>query len=591
MTDLRSQFQNLARAAALRKIGRHQPQIAQRNGPEVVSNGNVLRAKKVSNEPLGAGDAIVLSATGGVGQQEGKKVSRATEQGRPAATGGKVTVLVSRVVAGQTELWLGGDRPAIQIATIPSANIQSFNLERTGPSKSDWLVAIKYNSTTARMISGNGSHDWEVTDGSVSLLSYRGSGFWGQTQDLYGANPSSYADQEDTIGASVLSLYSSLGLGYTGADCYTGIEGFSTIAVGYCENYSLTQPSQLSSESGSRNEGIVTPLGSPVTFSGTNISNSQTVANAVVEGGASGPGYLGPGGSRVDPLTPPITGSETFPTKKAWEESTYIRSFSSQIYNFSLYNGTITELTGQRSISANSESRLELSSGGTIKMNNYLGSPQEFNFPGNYLWTIFITSSESWPFKPGGSSQSASALLVSVSSLKTIAPGVTKRYDAQITANSYLQPTQGIGTSDFSFVGNCFPGGYSWLQETANAQNPGEAFSAVDSGFFGFAFAVKTFKYYFNWLGTDIEASSIWGQLDRTWQADESNPGLPISTKAQLLGTSNVFTKNTEAEITISRPITVSGKLAFQAEATKPKVKVAKIAVEGGTVRDSRYWL
>ena len=546
--------------------------------------GAIVPLRTIGNIQPSMGE-IVRAAAGSA--DAGTNILRQSSR-RPSRVG-EVTVLVSRVVAGQTELWLGGDRPAIQIATIPSTSIQSLNLERTGPSKSDWLVAIKYNST-AKMISGNGSHDWEVTDGRVGVVNYLGNGFWGQTQNLYGANPSSYAVQEDTIGSSVLSLYSALGLGYAGAGCHSGIEGLSTIAVEYCEDYSLTSPSQLSSESGSQNEGIVTPAGSPVVFSGTNISTSRTVANAVVEGGASGPGYLGPGGSSVDPLEPPIIGAATFPTKKAWQESTYTRSFSSQVYNFSLYNGTITELSGQRSVSASSESRIDLSSGGTIKSRNYRGSPGEFNFPGNYLWTIFVTASEGWPFSPGGSSQTTSALSTSVSSSKTIAPGVTKRYDAQITAASYLEPTQGVGSSDFSFAGNCFVGGYSWSQEVANAQTPGEAFSNADTGFFGFSFAVRTFKYYFNWGGTNIEASSTWGQLDRTWQPDESNSGLPKSTKAQLLNSSNIFTKSIDAEITISKAVTVSGKLTFQAESTKPKVKVMKIAVEGGSVRDSKYW-
>jgi hypothetical protein len=174
--------------------------------------------------------------------------------------------------------------------------------------------------------------------------------------------------------------------------------------------------------------------------------------------------------------------------------------------------------------------------------------------------------------------------------MRAIAPGVLQSYSASVTA-PHLTPEQGVGSANYVYAGPSFRGGYAWAKETINAPNPGDAVTDEITGVMQFGSSGRIRKNYFNWLGSDIEASSIYGGLDQTWQADEINQSLPKSNKVSLLAPNDIFTKNTEAEVTISRAVTVSGKLSFQAEAIKPKVRVLKMPqAQGGSVKDTKYW-
>lgn len=589
MTDLRSQYNQRAHAASLRRLARPQARYAQRDGTGVVSGGNPLRAQNVSNEALGIGDPVVISGDSGVGQQERRRVRRGGEIGRPLPALGEVTVLVSRAVAGQTELWLGGDRPAIQIATIPTLSFNVLQLELVGPSKADWIVALKWGNTTAKMISGNGSHDWQLTDDRIRLLSYFGNGFWGQFADIYGPDPAIFSSSSSVQGSNAIALLNQLGQ-RTGLACHSQVEGLSTVAVEYCEDYFINGATALNSESSTTNEGIVQPTNSPVAFAGTNISNSRTTATASIVGANTGPGYMGPGGVITPPGTPEITGTELIPTKEASEESSYTRNFSSSVYNAALYGGFITETSGQRTLSTGSTSQFAPSTGGTLKRKKYLGSVREFLSPNQFLWTIYVTEIEGWPIDSGYSILNGLPIQSMVLYERAIAPGVIKSYSASIIS-PYTDPSNGTGIAQYIYPGGCIPGGYAWTKETINAINPGEASTDALSGTFQFSSGARSRKYYFNWFGSDIEANSVYGSISSTWQPDEINPTLPKSNSVSLLNSSDIFTKNIEAEITISRAIISSGKLSFQAESIKKKVKVKKmLAANGGSVTVAKYW-
>jgi hypothetical protein len=529
-----------------------------------------------------------------VGQQ-GRSDGRGFDSGgriqpdrrRRSSDSGDVTVLVSRTVNGQTELWLGGDRSPVKIATIPSTSVEIAELELTGPSKNNWIVSVKYNnSQTAQLISGDGN-DWIVTDPRIKSLSYLGNGFWGQTAAPPSANPSLFAFSDSQSGQGVFTLLNNLGV-RTGSNCYSAIEGLSTITVAYCESYTIVGPQSLSSESYDINEGLVQSSGSPFTFSGTNISNFRGSASASILGTDTGPGYLGPGGAVVSPQEPPIVGSESLSTKRGSTSTTYTRDFSSTVHAAWLFNGQVTESVGIQTISASSQSERTPSISSSVKRRDYLGAPSFVDF--QTIWRILVTSFELWPAIPASDNGSSSPINSAISYSQAIAPGVIKSNQAQVVA-PYDTPTIGTGSATYAYAGNCFPGGYSWVEEIISAPNPGDASTNLILGTLGFTQGSRTRKNYFNWLGANIEATSIYGQKSSTWQPDPQNPSLPISTSATLESSTQIFQRKTEATITISRAITTNGKLSFQGESTSKKVKVLPmISVTGGVVRSAKYW-
>lgn len=80
--SLRKRQQQNANAASLRRIARPQTQYGQRNGSEILVNGNPVRAQNVTNEPLGTGDSILVSGDSGLTTQERRQVTRAGDVGR-----------------------------------------------------------------------------------------------------------------------------------------------------------------------------------------------------------------------------------------------------------------------------------------------------------------------------------------------------------------------------------------------------------------------------------------------------------------------------------------------------------------------------
>jgi hypothetical protein len=161
---------------------------AQRDGTGVTVNGNRIRAQSVTNEALGAGDAVVFSGDSGVVQQERRKGQISTAASRPVASPGN-TKLFAVVDTGSTlEYWLGGDRKTpIKILSILKAQEEQAAAygEATGPGLNDWLLTIKTLILPAatppvykiRTIKGDGSLI-ESSSPKYVYLNHYGSGFW-----------------------------------------------------------------------------------------------------------------------------------------------------------------------------------------------------------------------------------------------------------------------------------------------------------------------------------------------------------------------------------------------------------------------------
>lgn len=584
--DLRSQLRNNLHGMGVRRVARPQPSAAQRSGQETTLNGNPLRARTVTNEPLGTGDSVFLASDSGVTQQERRKIVRAQEQRRALeSSGGEVTCLVSRVVGGQTELYLGGDRPLTLIGIIPTNFLSLAELELVGPNKEDWIVALRYGQT-AQMLSGNGSQDWIVSDDRVGYVVYRGNGFWSQPGEAYSANPAAFANTSSSAGGDLISLEAKLGT-IVGDNCHTRIEGLSTIAVEYCENYSIVGARSADSESFDHREGIVTPTNSPFNFSGTNISNSESKGRAEWVGIARGPGYLGPGGSQVDPLKAPINGIQMFPYRVASGESTYTRNFSSQVYSVAIENGSITQNVGTRTLSTSATTQQNLSGGGGRKRIEWLGQVGEFADPHQFLWTIFPVDFENWPVINAGSSSTTNPVVAAISYDLKIAPNVTKRYSANITA-PYFHPEKGTGSADYFYPANCCLGGYSWVKEKIRAPNPGDAVTDRLSGYFQFNTQSRTLTTYFTYQGQDIEANSTYGEISKTWQP--SNTSFPLANSVAIPSSSDIFKKGTSAVVTLYDGYISGGKLSYTSRSQNKTVKVRKIPLENGSLHRARYW-
>jgi hypothetical protein len=547
--------------------------------------GSIVPLRTIGNVQPSMG-AVGRAAGGGF--DPGVRI-QPDQRRRRSSDDGDVTILAARIVGGTTELWLGGDRRPEKIATIASTSFNAIDLELTGPLKTDWLVAIRHNNTTAQILTGNGTN-WTVTDPRVGLLSYLGNGFWAQRIDPYRADPGQFANTTSAPGANASDLRNQLGT-RVGSNCYSGIEGFTTVAVAYCEQYSISGPESLSSNRYNRQEGLVQPMGSPFTFTGVNVTNDETFATANIVGANTGPGYLGPGGQQVSPTDPPITGTEEIPTRQASQESTYIRNYSSTVHLVSLYSGNLSESVGTRTLAASQETQFTLSSGGTIKKLNYIGSPGAFTQPSQILWTIYSSIAEVWPSIPDSQSVSTTPIVAATDFEMAIAPGINKTNTATITAPFNSFGVAGTGNGYYSFAGNCFAGGYSWTEEVINATVPGTARTSLELGELTFDQSSRTRKTYFNWQGADIEAAGIYGELSKTWQPDTLNPGLPVANSVLLDASFQVFTKNTTATVTEYTPQMVSGKLTYQENPQTKQVKVLSMAsVTGGFVQAYKYW-
>lgn len=189
MSDLRSQYQRRAHDASIRRQARPQSRYAQRDGTGVVVNGNPLRAQKVSNEALGAGDSVVVSSDG-LAQQESRKVQRGGEQGRALEKRGEVKVFFSiqRKNSNIIEYWIGGDRTRpLKIVEHDTTLItaEETNGVSIGKGLKDWIFTIKTvaigttnGPRTIQTFSGDGSRQWQITDPKAQYVSWRGLDFW-----------------------------------------------------------------------------------------------------------------------------------------------------------------------------------------------------------------------------------------------------------------------------------------------------------------------------------------------------------------------------------------------------------------------------
>jgi hypothetical protein len=183
--DLRSQLRNNLHGMGVRRAARPQPSAAQRSGQETTLNGNPLRARTVTNEPLGTGDAVFLVSDSGVTQQERRKVQRGVEVGRPTKEAIDLKILASGVDSAGTHIFIGGDRKIpTEILVLPVGETISFSrIENLGIGHNRWIVALKINKGGGiykiyTKFGETPSKDWQLQDPKVRVLNYFGQGFW-----------------------------------------------------------------------------------------------------------------------------------------------------------------------------------------------------------------------------------------------------------------------------------------------------------------------------------------------------------------------------------------------------------------------------
>ena len=183
--SLRDRQRQNTNAASLRRVARPQTQYGQRNGSEIVINGNPVRAQKVTNEPLGTGDPVLVSGDGGVTTQERRRLTRTGGVDRPIKEPIDLKILASGVDSAGTHIFIGGDRATpTEILVLPVGETISFSrIENLGAGLTRWIVALKtVNASGAYKIytkfGENPSADWQIIDIKARILNYFGQGFW-----------------------------------------------------------------------------------------------------------------------------------------------------------------------------------------------------------------------------------------------------------------------------------------------------------------------------------------------------------------------------------------------------------------------------
>lgn len=493
---------------------------------------------------------------------------------------GEVAVLVRQVEGDRQRFWIGGDRSSpTQVADLPvSAGSVSATLELTGAGKTDWIVSLKYG-TTAQVVFGSGEGSWTVTDPRVALVGYKGNGFW-NSGSVYSASREAFASLTSEPFATMDGLQSQLG-DVIGSGCHSQIEGFTTIAVAYCESYSITGQSQLSKTGYDRRNGIV-PNNSIFTFSGTNSYDYTQTTNASYEGVASGPGFLGPGGDFCTIGAPGVTGTATFPRKRANQTYTLTRNFSAQTYSLSLFAAAISLSAGAESLSGAGSGSADLGANGSVKRVEFLGDCRSYSSPDQDIWSIFVTELENWNSVNPSSSGNVSPVVYDYFNSFAIAPGVNKTISFNGQRSGNTDAATAIGTK----------AGYS----TSFVFNDGVFyFELLGSGNFeldlvdGPRNSPPTTDTRTNLLfgGSEYTATGSFSQ-GYTWQTDPEN-NLPVAYSVDVEDT--IFEKAGKVEVTKIKASLSGEAINFASEEETTQAKVLKINLAGTkTVIQAKYW-
>jgi hypothetical protein len=533
--------------------------------------GSITPLKTIGNVQPSMG-AVGRAAGGGF--DPGSTVSPVVSKKRTAK--GEVAVLVRQVEGDRQRFWIGGDRSTpTQVVDLPvSAGSVSATLELTGAGKADWIVSLKYG-TTAQVIYGSGEGSWTVTDPRVPLMNYRGDGFWNSGAILT-ALLGSFTTTEDAPFATMDGLQEQLGA-VGGSTCYSGVEGLSTVAVAYCENYFISEPTSLSRTGYDRRSGIVNP-NPALPFSGTNTYDYTQNTNAFYEGTASGPGYLGPGGSICSLGDPGTSGTAMFPRRRANQTFSLNRSFSSQTYSLSLTGGSIALSTGSETLSYSGSGSADIGAFASVKQQNLSGFCSPFEF--NNLWKIGVDSFETWPEIAPSMGGSESSVIYNQTNNFTIAPGLTKTvfFDA-VAPPGNAAPT---GTQEGYTTTFLFDGGVFYSELLAEGQIDMTVIDGPRS-----SPPATTFQTKLLFGGGEYIATGSFS-LYYTWQSDPEN-SLPMAHSVSV--DDSVFDQKQIAEVTKIKAVPSGATINFEGEEETIPAKVLKINLSGTkTILDSRYW-
>jgi hypothetical protein len=515
----------------------------------------------------------------GRGFDNGFKVRRRRLGGDepPSLKRGDVTVLARVLRAGKTELWIGGDRKTpIKIKEFTSSP-DYLELEKTGSGINDWLVAYKVTATnTIGIISGLDEEDasWELIDPRATLLQYRGNGFWtspsvvtynGAFQDTTTINPSGSEPQ------------------IQGITCYSGIEGFTTISVAYCEDYEIAGTNPVVFNSGVTRSGFApTALAAvPLPFDGQNEESETTISTRGYEGPISGPGFMGPGGQVCTLGSADIVGTQSLPTFRRTDVEQKTRTLSTQAYSVSAYAGEILLNQGTDSYSYQEDLTTVFPSGGELRTRTFSGQCSPFST--GPIWTIFVSGSTFWPNIPGTPSDDPEIdFSLSVTVPRRVAPEIDLTWIRTATGNE----DTGSLTAEENEPDINFPSGYSYIRVIRSGSTTADqdGLNLIPAG---------TVTLFLSFRGSLYQLQNPLS-LQFTYKdvASESYPVTTVAVPAFEGG--DIFEGEKRYSVTESTAELISGKVEWTNSTTRERVASSmRRAANGATFANivkARYW-
>lgn len=566
-----------AKAAATRRAKKRGDRAAFWDNGVFTAGAGSQPAESSSNGALRLGQSVPLVQSGGSSRVDTFSSAIVEEPYIPTRKRGEVTVL-ARILRGSViELWIGGDRRTpIKIKEFTSSP-DYLELEKTGPGLNDWLVAYKVTATnTIGIISGLDEEDasWELIDPRANLLQYRGNGFWtspsvvtynGAFQDTTTINPSG---SEPEI---------------QGITCYSAIEGLSTIAVAYCEDYEIVGTNPVVFNSGVTRSGFNTAAlaAVPLPFDGQNEESETTISTRGWEGPISGPGFMGPGGSTCTLGSPDIIGTQTFPTYRRTDIEQKTRSLSTQAYSVSAYAGEILLNQGSDTYNYQEDLATVFPSGGEVRTQTLRGRCTAFEFfP---LWTIFIESTTFWPNIPGTPSDDPEIdFSLSVTVPRRVAPETDLTWIRTATGNE----DAGTLTAEEHEPDINFPSGYSYTRVIRSGSTTADqdGLNIIPAG---------TATRFMSFRGSLLQLQDPLS-LQYTYK-DIASEDYPIATLVfPTFGGADIFESDKKYDVTEQTAELVSGRVAWTDGTTRERVASSmRRAADGATsaiVVRARYW-
>jgi hypothetical protein len=180
--DLAAQQRRETAERAKRHAKRQDDAVFLRTSGSALIAGDTVQVSSGSNGPFVPGQAAAFLGPGVVDVPS--RTSLISIGNQLTTTKGDVKVFVRWTDGGSTKIFLGGDRPAIQIFEFNSTDNVASGVfaEATGPELTDWLLTARiYNLSskqyTLHTIYGDG-RSYIVTDQRIQYMIYNGNGFW-----------------------------------------------------------------------------------------------------------------------------------------------------------------------------------------------------------------------------------------------------------------------------------------------------------------------------------------------------------------------------------------------------------------------------